>query len=145
MPLRVAMYRLRGKRRRTDGNVLGAVGERSGVAHPLSVVRDDRLARRNIQQASVMLNAQSSAQYQSVFIELRGLAWFLPALRTSHVGHAQARGSRVDTTHIFLDDFGFAAGGFNAGSMRDQSRHDFWIVATRHRFEQLAVAVHPAQ
>src|SRR5258708_26412600 len=37
---------------------------------------------------------------------------------------------RVDTTNIFLDDFGFGSGGLNAGRMRDQSGHTSAIVTS---------------
>ncbi len=92
---------------------------------------------------SLVLNAQSSPQHQRVFIELRGLSRFFPALRTAHVSHAEAGSARVDATHIFLDNFGFVSRRFNAGRIRDQSRHDLWIVATSTTFEQPILAAHP--
>src|SRR5581483_7651691 len=70
-----------------------------------------------------MGNAQHAAQHERVFIKLRRLARLNPTAGTAHVGDAELSIAGVYAADKFLDDFGFVAGGLDAGRFLNQCWH----------------------
>src|SRR6266576_47820 len=63
-------------------------GVRSGVLHPLSLVRDDRLTSPDIDLPTPMGDPYHSRQNDRELVELGTLSRLAPSLRTAHVRHA---------------------------------------------------------
>ena len=80
------------KGRQTDGHVFRPFGVWGTVADPLAFGRDDGLAGGDVQRSGMSFDAQGAFENQRVFVKLRSLAWFDPAMGTLHVGDAQGRG-----------------------------------------------------
>src|SRR5262245_20878822 len=69
---------------KTDSDVLGAALFGRTVLHPLTAVSNDGLACAHIKTLGCSLHPQHPFENQSEFIELRRLAGFHPACRTTH-------------------------------------------------------------
>ncbi len=90
--------------------------------YPFSGMRDDSLSGGHFKRTVLVLDAQCPFQNDGELVKLWGLAGFEPARRTAHVGDAGSRGLGVDSSNVFIDEFGLVAGGLNARGLRDQSR-----------------------
>src|SRR5450631_4432190 len=123
--LRVAVDGFHGESRQAYGDVFGSAFCGSGILDPFAAVGDDRLTRRDIHFAALMLYVQAAFQHEGEFVELRGLSRLFPALRTAHVSDAHPRSLGVDAPDEFVDQFRLAASGADACWLCDQSGHGF--------------------
>ena len=78
--------------RKTDGDVFGSFGRRRAVTDALAGLGNNRLAARDINRTLTVLDPYQAAEDYSDFAELGCLRGLLPALGTSHVGHADVSG-----------------------------------------------------
>src|SRR5580698_6467352 len=69
--LLIAVHGVHGKGGEADGDILGALGVRCGVLHPLTGVRYDCLAGVDIELSAAGLHAQRALQHDGEFVELR--------------------------------------------------------------------------
>src|SRR5271169_1769539 len=122
--LAVAMHCLRRERRQAKRNVFSATRKWSRVAHPFATVRDHGLPGRYIYFARLMMHPQCAPQHHRVLVKLRSLTRLLPALRTTHVRHADAGSRGVDPPDILVNDLRLISSGFDARRMRNQGWHN---------------------
>ena len=73
--------------RQADRDVLGTTVRRA-VPDPLAWRRDDRLAGVDVDDAAFVFDPHGAFQHDRDLLELRPLAWFLPARRRHHARHA---------------------------------------------------------
>src|SRR4051794_16244254 len=64
----VAVNRRRGKRGKTDGDVLGSGGLGRAVAHPFPLVGDDSLSGPHVERSPAMLDAEHPGKDNRIFI-----------------------------------------------------------------------------
>ena len=88
--LLVAMHRLHRESRQAYRDVFGAAFGGSGILDPLTAVGDDGLAGRDVQFAVFVFYPKRAPEDDGEFVELRSLSGLFPALRTAHVGDADA-------------------------------------------------------
>ena len=95
---------------------------RSGILDPFSSMRNHSLSSGHIEGSILVCHPESSAQDNCVLLKLRRLSWFLPSRRAAHVGHAYIPTFCVHASYVFINQFGFISGRFNAGCTLNQSR-----------------------
>src|SRR6266481_552428 len=78
---------------------------RRGVLHPLTGVRDYRLSCCNFKYAVFVVDQQTSAEHERIFVELRTLSGLLPSCGTAHVRHADAIFPVVDAANVLVNCF----------------------------------------
>jgi indole-3-glycerol phosphate synthase len=111
------------ERRQADRDILGALIARSAVAHPFALMRDDGLARVDLQHAGTGFDAQRTAQYHRILVELGRLTRLLPAAGAGHVRNTNRFGAGVDASDVLGDPLGFVAGERNDGGLWNDVGH----------------------
>src|SRR5581483_6567247 len=106
------------------GNVLGAPLQRSRVANPLSLVRNEGLACRDIEKPILVLHSQAALEPDREIVKLRRLRRLFPTLRAAHMGHADVLRVTVHAAEILVDKLGLATRGRDAGGLWNQRRHE---------------------
>ena len=117
------MDALHRKCRKAHRDVFRATFLRRGIADPLAGVGYDGLSGVDVQHAAFMLDAEHSFQHDGELVELGSLAGLEPSLRAAHVGDAGGGGFRVDAADVFVDEFGFVAGGLDSRGLGDECGH----------------------
>src|ERR1700681_4005490 len=108
------MDRIRREGRHTDRDILGSLGRT--VANPFALVRDDRLAGLDLDDAGLMFYPHLAIEDHRVLIEVRPLAGFGPARRTAHVSHARLGVTRIYAPDVFVDNLVSRDGNVRRGS-----------------------------
>src|SRR3954451_1411630 len=104
------MNGVNGEGGRADRNIFGSTRLRCTVAHPLALVRNDRLSRLDVESAAMAFDPQETFENQGVFVELRSLPGLNPAFRAPHMGYADAGGGGVHPADVFVDELRLVAG-----------------------------------
>ena len=119
----VPVDRVGGKRRQTDGHILGAAWLRAAVADPLARRGDDRLTGPDVERARLGLNPQKTAEHDGNLFEVGPLARLDPALRRHHPGDTDAIVPGIHAPGIFLDPLGEVPRRLDDSRALDESGH----------------------
>ena len=117
------MDRIHGKGGEADRDVFGAAFMRRRVADPFPSVGDDGLSGGHLKRTIFMLDAEGAFQHDGELVEGGSLARLEPSGGAAHVGKARRGGLGVDASDVFVDQFGFVAGGLDARGLRNVCRH----------------------
>jgi hypothetical protein len=91
--------------RQADGHVVGAIGFRGAVAHPLARTSVHGLPGGHLECSVFVFNVEHAVQDEGELIEVGALTWFRPARWALHPSDAQPGLAGAGAAYEFVDPF----------------------------------------
>lgn len=123
MLIRVAMHRMRRKRRQAHGNIFRPIVTGGAVTHPLAAMHENRLSGGYFLNRIAGFHLQFTLKHNRVLVELRRLSRLLPARWTGHLGDTDCCRLRIHLANKLFDNLRRPPGRGNHGWFSDKNCH----------------------